>query len=183
MRRSIRPRPRLAFWPSTSDPGSRRANRPTADCWRCSTPRLAGHVRRSPPTSAAERLLWSCHDHEDPGHHRHRLSRSRQDQPDPASRRERRRQPAGAADQRVRRPRRRQGAARRLRHRGLPRRRRDRARQRLHLLHGGRRFPPRDAHDPGPSPGARSHRDRDLGPGPAQAAGRPRSTGPRCAAG
>ena len=108
---------------------------------------------------------------QDPGHHRHRLPRRRQDQPGPPPGRARRRQAAGAADQRVRRPRRRPGAARRLRHRGLRRGGRDRARQRLHLLHRGRRLPARHAHDPGPRPRPRPHRDRDLGPGAAQAAG------------
>ena len=76
----------------------------------------------------------------DSRHHRHRLSRRRQDHADPPSDRQRRRPAPGADHQRIRRRRRRRRDSEGLRRRRLPERCDHRTRQWLHLLHRRRRI-------------------------------------------
>ena len=104
-------------------------------------------------------------------HRRHRLSRRRQDDADPPSARERRRQAARDHRQRVRRHRHRRRDPQGLRRRDLPGGEHRRARQRLHLLHRRRRLRAGARPDPGAPPEGRPHPDRDFRAGSAQAAG------------
>ena len=126
--------------------------------------------RRSRSPQRRSFRLKDPHARQDARHHRHRLSRRRQDDADPPSHGERRRPAARAHHQRIRRRRRRRRSRQGLRRRGLPGRGDHRTRQRLHLLHGRRRFRPRADGADRPRAEARSHRRRDLRARAAEAA-------------
>ena len=132
--------------------------------------RRLAHAAARARRNAARLGSKDPHARQDARHHRHRLSRRRQDDPDPPSHGERRRPAAGAHHQRIRRRRRRRRSGQGLRRRGLPGRGDHRACQRLHLLHGRRRFRPCADGADRPRAEARSYRCRDLRARAAEAA-------------